>query len=309
MPEEDVFVGGKQIGLAIESEGSIVISDKIVDLENGKTIHNKYFEEGDVIQEINGKTVSSIDDIEKILQDNEDDQIEVKLFRGNKEVVEKISILKDSSQKYKLGVWVRDGLSGIGTLTFVRKDNSFAALGHPVSYGANENILPIKSGSVYDCSIVDIEKGSKNCPGELKGVFLEKNRRGEMSINSKVGVFGVLDNIDGMVDGNKTALLGGRLSVKPGKAKVISHVSGLQEEYDIEIIKVNKQKELGDKSFVFRVKDKRLIELTGGIVQGMSGSPIMQDGKIIGAVTHVFISDATMGYGVYSDWMLEQMYE
>ena len=167
--------------------------------------------------------------------------------------------------------------------------------------------MPIIDGNTYSSNLVRIEKGKKNKPGELQCVFVERNKQGEVVSNTEVGVFGQLDNIADLVDTNKKVKLGGRLSVKPGGAKIISCVSGLREEYDIEIIKVNHQKTSGDKSFVFRVKDERLIDLTGGIVQGMSGAPIIQNDKIIGAVTHVFISDPTKGYGVYSDWMIDKM--
>ena len=218
------------------------------------------------------------------------------------------SLLKNDENKYKLGVWVRDDFSGVGTLTFVRKDTfEFAALGHPVTNDKSENIIDISDGQLYNCSLVGINKGYKNDPGELKCVFVQKNQEGNIIKNTKFGIYGYLNNTKNLIDTNLTANLGGRLSVKPGKAKLISSVSGIREEYDIEIIKANYQSKSDDKSIIFRVKDKRLLELTGGIVQGMSGSPIMQNGKLIGAVTHVFLSDPTKGYAVYSDWMLEQM--
>ena len=138
---------------------------------------------------------------------------------------------------------------------------------------------------------------------------MQKNKQGIITKNTKVGIYGILNVDETLVDQNRHARLGGRLSVKPGKAKIISSVSGISEEYDIEIIKTNFQSKCDDKSLVIKVTDKRLLELTGGIVQGMSGSPIMQNGKVVGAVTHVFVSDPTKGYGVYSDWMLEQMSE
>ena len=138
-------------------------------------------------------------------------------------------------------------------------------------------------------------------------VFVKKDINGTVSLNTKYGIFGKLNENENLVDKNLKLQLGGRLSVKPGKAKIISSVSGIREEYDIEIIKANYQSVSDDKSIFFRVKDERLINLTGGIVQGMSGSPIIQNDKIIGAVTHVFLSDPTKGYGVYTDWMIEQM--
>lgn len=308
LPEEEVYIGGAPIGLALQTDGVIVISDTIIDLENSIVNKNKIFKNGDIIKEINGKKVKDINDISSILDNIKDNNVNILYTRNNQEKQANLELLKDSEGKYKLGIWVRDDLSGIGTLTFVKKDtNQFAALGHAITNGQNENIVPFTSGEIYSCSLVDIEKGSKNNPGELKCVFAQKNKQGSIDKNTKVGIYGKLDNIENLIDQNRIAKLGGRLSVKPGKAKLISNVSGINEEYDIEIIKANYQSKSNDKSLVIRVTDKRLLELTGGIVQGMSGSPIMQNGKIVGAVTHVFISDSTKGFGVYSDWMLEQL--
>ena len=165
--------------------------------------------------------------------------------------------------------------------------------------------MPVANGKVYECDLLGVNKGKKNNPGELRCIFVSNSKsKGTIENNYKFGINGVLDDLNGLVDENVTAKLGGRLGVKMGKAKLVSTISGIREEYDIEIIKANYQKSADDKSLVFRVKDKRLLEMTGGIVQGMSGSPIMQDGKIVGAVTHVFLSDPTKGYGVYSDWMV-----
>jgi len=307
--EEDVYVGGMPIGLSLQTEGALVVSDTTIDTSSEISVNkNKYFKNGDVIKEINGEKINSLEDIPSILEKNNKDMVEIVYQRNNKDITTQVELLKDQEGKYKMGVWVRDDISGIGTLTFVKKnDNKFAALGHAVTTGQNENVIPFTSGEIFNASLVNIQKGKKNSPGELRCVFVQKDKQGEINKNTKVGLYGQLNNIESLIDTNKTAILGGRLSVKPGKAKIVSCVSGLQEEYDIEIIKANYQTKSNDKSMVIRVTDKRLLELTGGIVQGMSGSPIIQDGKVVGAVTHVFISDPTKGYAVYSDWMLEQL--
>ena len=308
LPEEEVYLGGMPIGLTLQTEGALVVSDTTIDTSSEISVSkNKYFKNGDVIKEINGRKISSLEDISSALQENNNERAKILYQRNNQDKIIDIELIKDKEGEYKMGVWVRDDISGIGTLTFVQKDNNkFAALGHGVTSG-NENILPLIKGEIYDASLVNIQKGQKNSPGELKCVFVQKNKQGEIEKNTKVGLYGKLDNIESLIDTNKTAHLGGRLSVKPGKAKIVSSISGIQEEYDIEIIKTNFQAKSNDKSMVIRVTDKRLLELTGGIVQGMSGSPILQNGKVVGAVTHVFISDPTKGYGVYSDWMLEQI--
>lgn len=306
LPDEEVYLGGTPIGLTIYTDGVLVVSDGLIDMKNSNIKKNDILKNGDIIKSIDGKEVKSLEDINEILKDLNKDEAEITYIRNNKEKQDNLSLLKDSEGKYKLGVWVKDDLSGIGTLTFVRKNKDYGALGHAITNGQQDNIIPMINGSIYDCSLIGINKGEKNNPGELKCVFISRNRKGDIKKNTKYGIYGHLDNLD-LVDNNISLNMGGRLSVKPGKAKIISNVSGIREEYEIEIIKANYQTKSDDKSIVFRVTDERLLNLTGGIIQGMSGSPIIQNNKVVGAVTHVFLSDPTKGYGVYTDWMLEQM--
>jgi stage IV sporulation protein B len=191
-------------------------------------------------------------------------------------------------------------------LTYVECENlRFGALGHPITDYETGAIIPAKSGKIFTCSVVGLNKGEKGSPGEIKGVFMQgQNSKGTVDNNTQFGVFGTITEKEKIIDTNKVADVGSRLTMKPGKATLISSISGVSEEYEIEIIKANYQPSSSDKSFVFRVTDARLLELTGGIIQGMSGSPILQNGKIVGAVTHVFVSDPTKGYGVYVDWMI-----
>ena len=310
LPEDEVYLGGMPIGLTVKTKGVMVVGDTIVDSLTTTVRKNKYLKTGDLIQAVNGRQVENIEELTTCLNDFNMENLSLTILRNNKQQEIQMPLIKNDIEKYSLGVWVKDDCSGIGTLTFVKKnDNSYGALGHAVTNGQDEKTLPIKQGDIYSCSLVNIEKGEKNRPGQLQCVFIERDKKGSIDKNTKVGIYGHMDDIEGVVDANKTAKLGGRLSVKPGNAKLISNISGISEEYDIEIIKANYQSRCDDKSFVFRVKDSRLLELTGGIVQGMSGSPIMQNGKIVGAVTHVFLSDATKGYGVYTDWMLQQLEE
>ncbi|MBQ8908932.1 MAG: SpoIVB peptidase [Clostridia bacterium] len=307
LPEEDVYVGGNVIGLSIDTNGAMVVSNSSVNALSGDIVKNEFIENGDVIQRLNDVEITSVADLTQALKQAEGEYASLTIFRNGKVHYVELPLIKDDGN-YKLGIWVRDDVSGVGTLTFVLADSGkYGALGHAIANGDDKNIIPITNGKIYECNLVNIEKGKRNKPGELQCVFIEKNSKGSIEKNTNVGIFGKLEDGGSIIDINKSAKLGGRLSVKPGLAKLISCVSGIQEEYDIEIIKVHSQKASSDKSFVFRVKDERLLRLTGGIVQGMSGSPIMQDDKIVGAVTHVFISDATKGYGVYTDWMLENL--
>lgn len=292
--DDDYYIGGAPIGLSISTDGVIVISDE----------GDSCLKEGDIITKINGSRIDDVDDIEEALFST--DEAEVTFLRKNKEVKALVKVLKDD-EKYRLGLVVKDNITGVGTLTFVNKDSGeYGALGHAVVDEAGGNVVPVKEGKVYSCNLIGINKGQKNNPGQLRCLFLQNDKnKGDIVSNGKFGINGTMKDVDGLVDKNLTAKIGGRLSVMPGKATIISDISGIKEEYEIEIIKANYQKKANDKSLVFRVKDKRLLNLTGGIVQGMSGSPIMQNGKIVGAVTHVFLSDPTKGYGVYADWMLQ----
>ena len=296
--DDEYYVGGVPIGLSICSDGAIVVSE-----ENDIVTSLK---EGDIITQINGQEIESLSQIEDILQES-GEEAEVKFLRKNKELKTLIKTTRDeNSGKLKLGLWVKDDITGVGTLTFVnKKTKEYGALGHPIVEANSGNVVPVANGNIYECNLIGINKGKRNAPGELRCVFVSNSKsKGTIENNSKFGINGVLSDVKGLVDENVTAKLGGRLGVKMGKAYIASSISGIREEYEIEIIKANYQKSADDKSLVFRVKDKHLLEMTGGIVQGMSGSPIIQDGKIVGAVTHVFLNDPTKGYGVYVDWMV-----
>ncbi len=306
IPEEEVYVGGKPIGLTVNTNGAIIVSDNLVDIKENKILKNQVLKNGDIITKINNHEINDLNDLNDFI-DKDSSDAEVEYIRNGKTKICRIPTIKDSNGNYKLGVWVKDDISGIGTLTFVRKsDNAFGALGHPVTNGKSDSLVSIKNGEIFDCTLVSINKGEKGEPGELRCVFVPKNSIGEIKENTEYGIYGKINNLN-IVDTNLTYSLGGRLGVRCGNAKIVSYISGIKEEYDIEIIKANYQNSVSDKSMIFRVKDKRLLDLTGGIVQGMSGSPIIQNGKIIGAVTHVFLSDPSKGYAIYSDWMLEQI--
>ncbi len=304
-PEEDVFAGGNPLGISGFTNGVLVLNTNY--FENDKTLKSSQslpLEKGDLINQINQTKVDNIDDVKKILEESDGESVEIMFKRGKKNLKSIVKKQLTKNQKIRLGLLVKDDISGVGTLTFVKKDGSFGALGHAMS--ENQAIIPLKDGNVYDCSLLNIQKAEKNKAGQLKCVFLQgEGNKGSISKNTDYGVFGKLKENNGLIDENLTYKIGGMLNVSPGDAKIVSAVSGIREEYDIEIIKANKQSSKSTKGITFRVKDKRLLDLTGGIVQGMSGSPIVQNRKIIGAVTHVFLNDSTKGYGVYSDWMMD----
>lgn len=305
--DENVYLGGNAVGFSIKTNGVIVVGKNSVMTENGlvSVCDNQNINAGDIITHIDGNAIKDANDIPNHLKSTTD-SVKLTLKRGSKSFDVTLQPQVDTNGNKKIGLWVRDDATGIGTLTYVdSKTLDFGALGHPVTDGETGTKIDIQKGQVYDCSVVGIEKGEKGKPGELKGVFLSsKNAKGEIEGGNDFGIYGKILEKSGMIDENVVAGVGGRLAVKPGKAEIMSSVSGVREYYDIEIIKASKQKTAKDKSMVFRVTDKRLLELTGGIIQGMSGSPILQNGKLVGAVTHVFVSDPTKGYGIYIDWMM-----
>lgn len=309
--EKQVFVGGIPLGFALETKGLLVVGQNSVVTSEGNvnTDPNNQLKSGDLITHVNNNEITGVESLEEVLENFDDDYVTITALRKNKTVVAKIKPALDmQSNKYKLGYWVRNNASGVGTLTFVDESKNFGALGHPITDYETGVVVPVSDGKIYNCSLVGINKGERGKPGELKCLFLQgKNSKGSVDKNTTSGVFGDIEDTTGIIDENKKAFIGSRLGVKTGKAFIVSSVSGVREEYEIEIIKVNNQNVSSDKSIVFRVKDKRLLSITGGILQGMSGSPILQDGKLIGAVTHVFLNDCTKGYGIYVDWMMQEV--
>lgn len=297
-----VYLGGQPLGFTINCSGVIVIA--ISSKSAGE------LKEGDVITKIEGIEISSTSLIDKILNIDEfrGKILTVTFLRGENEQTTKITPVFDNIKKrYKLGIWVRDNSAGVGTLTFIRKDNlRFGALGHPVCDIDTGAMLPVLNGKILKCNIVGIKKGEKGKPGELKGLFLRNGSvLGELDSNNKFGVFGKFSEKQIEKYSGQKYEVAYRSDVKNGKAQIRCTIDGCEpKNYDIEIVKTYFQQNKDNKSMFIRITDKELLEKTGGIVQGMSGSPIIQNGKFVGAVTHVFVSDPTKGYGVYADWMI-----
>ncbi len=306
--DESVYLGGIPLGFTVSTKGVIVVGSNSVLTKDGKQ-SNSELENGDIVTKVNGIDIFNVEDIKEQLAQSNGNAVQVTYIRDDKEnTCDLTPILDSQTNEYKLGIWIRNDAQGIGTLTFVTEDNDFGALGHAITDFETGAKIPVNDGKIYPCTMLGITKGSKGKAGELRCLFVQGSMsNGSIEKNTTCGVFGEVSDTAQLVDQNLTCPIASRLVVKVGKAKLISAVSGIREEYDIEIIKTYNQHSSSDKSFIFRVKDERLLELTGGIVQGMSGSPIVQDGKLIGAVTHVFLYDPTKGYGVYADFMLDEV--
>lgn len=312
LTDTDVYVGGETVGFNLFSEGVICVGSNAVVTKDGtkEPIVTSGIQDGDAILKIEDIEIENIQDIDRIINLPSLAGKELKLTakRNNEEFETTITPVYDLfSQKYKLGLWVRNSASGVGTLTYVKQsDFRFGAVGHPIvdsSLGGNFNV---DSGNIYKCQLIGIKKGEKNNPGEIRSsINLSDDAIGLADTNCKYGVYGNILNKT-MINPKRTATLGGRLSVQLGDAKIYCNLDNEGvKAYDIKIIKANKQNTADDKSMIIKVTDKELLEKTGGIIQGMSGSPIVQNGKIVGAVTHVFLNDPTRGYGVYIDWMVD----
>ena len=311
--DDKVLAGGNAIGLVLKTEGVLIVGSSPITTINGEidVLNDGILQIGDSIIQIENETVDEVSCISKIInkQENRDKELTIKGMRKNKEFTAKVKPCYDvKSQSYKIGVWVRDDASGVGTLTFINSNNRFGALGHPICDSDTKSTIDLKEGKVYNCSILGVNKGAPGNPGELRGLFMQgKNEQGLVEKNNNYGVFGEISNNSNLLEDLQEVEVGSRVLVKPGKAQIRCCVDGNKiETFNIEIIKTSYQNYSNDKSMVIRVTDDRLIEKTGGIVQGMSGSPIIQNGKLIGAVTHVFVNDPTKGFGVYIDWMLNQ---
>ena len=300
-----VKIGGRPIGISINAGGLIVLGRSEVLTENGAAdpAGQTGLQIGDVVIKVDGNSVSSIFQLKKLLE-SAGDTVRLTVKRGDNIFETDIRPALDSltSQK-KLGLLLKEDVGGVGTLTFVTTDGKFGALGHYIADGDSGLSRELSSGHIYATSVDGVIKGER---GQAGGLVADVNRLsdpiGDIKKNTQIGIFGDFTaNYDGALF--RIAESG---EAKMGPAKVFTTIDGTQPKfYDIDIVKVVPQSEAGEKGMVIAVRDKELLEKTGGIVQGMSGSPIVQDGILIGAVTHVFVQDPTRGYAVHSRFMYE----
>lgn len=301
-----VYIGGMSAGFTLQAGNPQIVGLCEVVTEEGvySPALKSGLKTGDKIEQINGNTIETIEKLNKTVNNSDGKQLELQINRKGETFSVKLTPAKDKiTGKYKIGVLVRDSVSGIGTVTFINpKDGKFGALGHSVSM-ANKQ-LKIAGGEVYSCSIVGVNKGVRGRAGELKGLFINDKLMGTAEKLSSCGIFGTINR-----DFDKTGLIcavADSSNAIPGNAYIYSTINGVNpEKYEIEVVKVDKNNK-SNKNFVVKITDERLLAETGGIVQGMSGSPIVQNGKLIGAITHVFLNDPTRGYGIDIQTMLNE---
>ncbi|MEG0641061.1 MAG: SpoIVB peptidase [Clostridium sp.] len=312
-PEINIIPGGKPIGIKLLTEGIIVVGFSDVESENGSKLSpgvEAGIEIGDILIEANGKKLEDINTLSNVIISSKGEKINFKIKRKDK--ITNISLKPTKTNEasdYKIGLWVRNSTSGVGTLTFYEeKTGVFGALGHPINDIDTGKLLTIREGIAYDAKIISVEKGEKGDPGELRGIFSERDKTGILNKNTFSGIYGKSSNIMKISSSNEAIPIARQSQIKEGPAKILTCVDGTEvKKYDIIIEKLNSQTKPSPKSMVIKVVDKELLSKTGGIVQGMSGSPIIQNNKVVGAVTHVFVNNPSMGYGIYIEWMLKEV--
>ena len=308
---EDLLIpGGMPVGIYMETNGVMVLGTDTIQSADGMNYEpaDHLIKSGDYILKINQIPVENkknlMDELKNITKEDV-----ILTIKREKEIIDvKIHPVRCKGDTYKLGIWVRDNTQGLGTVTFLDKNSNYGALGHGVHDINTNKLLEMKNGKIYNTSILDIKKGIAGLPGGMEGIIVYNryNLLGTITKNTQEGIFGHLDHIDKLFSDQAPVKISKKEKIKKGSAKILCTVDGKIGEYDICIKRIDLSSKEVNKGIVLEVTDQELIEKTGGIVQGMSGSPILQDGKLIGAVTHVLVNDPTRGYGIFIENMLEE---
>ncbi len=307
--DESLIPAGIPIGIYVKTEGVLVVGvGEFTNLNGSESAPARYIlKTGDYIIKADGQDVESKAQFIDIISDSEGNEL-VLTIKRNEEIFEvKVTPAPNTNGEYKLGIWVRDNAQGIGTLTFIAEDGGFGALGHGINDVDTGELLKLDAGTLYQTEIIAIRKGMDGLPGEMTGMidYSEENIRGSITANSKDGIFGMSNSR--LVDELQSSPLPIALKqeIGTGYAQILCTVEGYTEAYDIEIVDLNLDNDDINRGIVLQITDERLLDKTGGIIQGMSGAPIIQNGHIIGAVTHVLVNDSAKGYGIFIEKMLE----
>lgn len=309
-----VIPGGQSIGVKLNTVGVLVVGHHLVNTEEGKVSPGEKagIQVGDMITEINGTKIEELSDVAPFVQSAGKDQESLKLVVKREKKTIKTTLLpvrEKGDAAYKLGLYIRDSAAGIGTMTFFDpQSKKYGALGHVISDMDTKKPIVVADGEIVHSEVTSIQKGSDGKPGEKLARFSSDHKViGDITRNSPFGIFGRLNQSIENERMDKPMPIALSHQVKEGPAQILTVVDGKEVEmYDIEIMSTIPQKYPATKGMVLKVTDPKLLKKTGGIVQGMSGSPIIQDGKVVGAVTHVFVNDPTSGYGVHIEWMLSE---
>ena len=298
---------GNPFGIKLMTDG--VIAVEVSSFETDSGIRSPAMEAGikvgDIIKTINGRKILSNEDIADIIEESNGEKLSVNLIRDDVNIIVNATPqLCKTDNHYRIGLWVRDSSAGIGTVTFYNPENgSFAGLGHPVCDVDTGCVMPLYKGEVVEVTVNGVKKGKSGIPGELIGSFSAGSSIGTLEMNCENGLYGIMNEYAGSAE---AIPLGMRQEIETGEAYIYTTIDGKQpQKYEIIIEKIDLQDSQNSKNMIIKVTDKELIEKTGGIVQGMSGSPIIQNGKLVGAVTHVFVNNPTKGYAIFADTMYD----
>lgn len=306
--KQEVLVSGSPVGIYMETKGVLVIdSGEITDRDGiRRTPAEHIIQSGDYICEIDGKVLTGKRQLMQLVRENQGEPMELQVIRHQETIKLEMTPVETEDGSYKLGIWVRDNIQGIGTLTYVEPNGTFGALGHGISDADTGERLEISDGDLYRADILSIRKGTAGTPGELRGVinYREENRIGTICGNSQYGIRGQMEP-GKYTESMKKIPTGLKQEIQTGKAEIRCDIGDGIREYQCEILEIDSNARDTNKCFVLRITDDDLLSRTGGIVQGMSGSPVLQNGKLIGAITHVFVNDPTKGYGIFIENMME----
>lgn len=307
IPKVKVIPLGNAIGLKLYTEGVLIVG--MSEIEGKRPYELSGIKEGDRIISIDDKKIETTEDLIETVNASKGKEVSIKYVRENSEEVTNITPVQTKQNEYKLGLWVRDAAAGVGTASFyIPSTGMFASLGHGITDIDTGDLITISNGELVSTNIVSIQKGEKGKPGEIKGSIEGSSKIGEVYKNTSFGIFGKVSNKNSLKITESEMEILNRDEIKKGKAQIICELEdGKKEYYDIEIQRIYTANNKDNKSMLIKITDERLLEKTGGIIQGMSGSPIIQNGKFVGAVTHVLVNDPTTGYGVFADMMLKQM--
>lgn len=313
IPNTVVIPGGEAIGLRLYTSGVLVVGmSEIVGTDNKSysPYKDSGIQEGDMIVKIDDKAITCTSDLITKVNECNGNSVEITYVRDGNNYITEIKPTKTEENEYKLGLWVRDAAAGVGTITYYDPESQmFGALGHGILDIDTDQLIDIAKGEVITSKILSIVKGEKGKPGEVQGSIDNGKVIGEVYKNTNFGIYGKLTDVS-LIEGGKTLEVMPRDEVKLGKATIICTLDdNKREEYEIEIERLYTSTNRNNKNMIIKVTDERLLEKTGGIIQGMSGSPILQDGKFVGAVTHVMVNNPEKGYGIFADTMLKQMKE
>ncbi len=299
---------GNIIGIKLYSNGVLVIG--MTEVEGKKPYENTGIKEGDLITTVDNVTVTTTEELIKCVNNSQGKQVKIKYIREGTEYVTDIEPVKTKEDKYKIGLWVRDGACGIGTATYYDPGTGkIATLGHGIVDRDTDKLITIESGKLLTSTITKIKKGEKGNPGEIKGIINDNQTIGSINLNTDFGIYGNLKEINTLgIDKNNSLEIALKNEIKTGEATILLALEDeIRKEYKIEIKKIYKNNTEDNKSMLIEITDEKLIEKTGGIIQGMSGAPIIQNGKFIGAITHVLVNNPLQGYAVFGEIMIKQM--